>query len=476
MDMFFAIGQGLKGLLWGWPVLAAILLAGANVSVRSGFFPLVHFRLWFRRTFLGLFRRSARTEGAEGVSALQAVSTALAGSIGTGNIVGVATALTLGGPGAIFWMWISAVLGMMTIFSENVLGMKYRVRDETGTWRGGAMYYIEHGLHSSFLAKLFAFACVLASLGMGNMAQANSISQAFRESFGVPAWVTGAVLGIVVFAVAYGGIRRTARVAEKVVPFMAVGYLLACFAVLILCRENLGHAVSRIFSEAFSLRAAAGGAGGTVMLRAMQSGVSRGVFTNEAGLGSSVMAHASTCGVSPAEQGMWGIFQVFVDTIVMCTLTALCILSSGAMGTGKDGAALSAETFRTVFGDAGASFVAVSVALFAFATMLAWCCYGESGLRYLAGKRGVFLYRVFFAVAAFFACQMELGPVWDLCDAFNGLMAIPNLAAVFFLSGEVLTELRRYLEVEKQARKKRKTSGGYRRQKQMKAMSRTRES
>lgn len=444
MDTFFCIAQGIKGLLWGWPVLAAILLAGANLSVRSGFFPITRCRLWLKKTLFRLFRPSARREGREGVSAIQALSTALAGSIGTGNIVGVATALTLGGPGAIFWMWISAILGMMTIFAENVLGMKYRVRDETGEWHGGAMYYIERGLHSKLLAKVFAFACVLASLGMGNMAQANSISQAFRESFHVPAWVTGPVLAVVVFVIACGGIRRTARVAEKVVPVMALGYLLACITVLIVCRARVGAALSEIISEAFSLQSAAGGVGGTVMMRAMQTGVSRGIFTNEAGLGSSVMAHTSTCGTSPVEQGMWGIFQVFVDTIVMCTLTALCILSSGAMSTGKDGAALSAETFRRVFGDAGASFVAVAVAMFAFATMLAWCCYGEAGLRYLIGKKGAIFYRAIFALAALLACHMALGPVWDLCDTFNGLMAVPNLAAVFFLSGEVIEELRRY--------------------------------
>lgn len=452
MHVLFAIGQGLKGFLWGWPVLSAILLAGANLSVRSGFFQLTYARLWLRKTAFALFGQSARKEGKQGVSALQAVSTALAGSIGTGNIVGVATALTLGGPGAIFWMWISALLGMMTIFSETVLGMKYRVRDESGFWRGGAMYYLERGLHSPWLAKLFAAACVLASLGMGNMAQANSIAQAFGEGFGLSPLLTGGVLSVLLFAVACGGIRRTARVAEKLVPGMAIGYLLACLIVLFLFRNNLGHAIAEIFSQAFSLRAAAGGTGGVVMLRAMRAGVSRGIFTNEAGLGSSVMAHTSTCNHSPVEQGMWGIFQVFIDTWVMCTLTALCILSSGVMKTGKDGAALSTETFRSAFGNGGAIFVAVAVALFAFATMLAWCCYGEAGLRYLSGGRGIWGYRLLFAAAAFFACRMDLGSVWDLCDTFNGMMAIPNLAAVFFLSGEVLSELRQYLDAEKQVR------------------------
>ena len=450
MDVFFHVVQALHGLLWGWPVLAVILLMGINLSVRSGFFQLVHARFWMRKTLFSIRKKDAVREN--GLSPLQAVSTALAGSIGTGNIVGVASALTIGGAGSLFWMWISAIFGMMTIFAENVLGMKYRVRDASGVWRGGAMYYIAHGLRSPFLAKVFAGACVLASLSMGNLAQANAISQVFSDSFGVSTWITGLLLGGGMLLIAAGGIRRTARVAEKLVPGMAAGYLLVCFLVLFLCQKNLPAAIASIFTQAFDVRAAAGGIGGTLMMRGMQVGISRGIFTNEAGLGSSVMAHASTEGTSPTEQGMWGILQVFIDTIVMCTVTGLCILASGASVSGKDGAALSAEAFRSALGEAGGIFVACAIALFAFATMLAWCCYGESGLRYLGGK-GIVGYRVLFAAAAFLSCQMELQLVWDLSDICNGLMAIPNLAAVFWLSGEVLEELQKDLRSREKHRR-----------------------
>lgn len=445
LEQIEKINSVVHPLVWGWPILCAILLAGANFSFRLGFFQFTKCRLWLKITLSSIFGRKEPKK--PGISQFQALTTALAGSIGTGNIVGVATAITLGGPGSIFWMWVSALFGMMTIFAENVLGMKYRQQAPDGTWRGGAMYYIERGAHSRLLAVVFAAGCVLASFGMGNMAQSNSIAGTLQDSFGVNPGLTGACIAVLLLLVTFGGIRRIAGVTEKLVPLMAAGYLLAAGAVLFVNRHSIPGAFSLIFTEAFGLRPAAGGIGGAAMITAMKCGVSRGIFTNEAGLGSSSMAHASSNGTEPVEQGMWGIFQVFIDTIVICTVTALVILSSGALSTGKDGAALSAAAFSTVFGRSGGAFVSLSIALFAFATLLGWSYYGECGVRYLAGGRPVPLYRLLFAFSAWAGCGMNLQLVWDICDTFNGFLAVPNLIALFLLGGQVVEETRRYLRV-----------------------------
>lgn len=374
---------------------------------------------------------------------MQALLTALAGSIGTGNIVGVATALTLGGPGAIFWMWVSAGIGMTTIWAETVLAVKYRTKGPDGHISGGPMYYLERGAGKKWLAKLYAAACVLASLGMGNMAQSNAIAGALEEGFSLPPIFTGVCAAVLLFVISAGGMHSAAKVSEKLVPVMAVGYVAACVAVLLLFPQKILPAFQLIFSQAFSTQAAVGGVGGTVMLRAMECGVSRGIFTNEAGLGCSVMAYGESEGTEPGKQGCWGILQVFIDTILMCTLSALAILVSGALSTGKDGAALSTVCFASVFGSWGKGFVCVSITLFAFATMIAWSAYGQKALEYLAGTRFRSSYRILFAVAAVLGCQLGLDAVWNLCDSFNGLMAIPNVAALFLLSGEIVQEKQR---------------------------------
>lgn len=433
-----------KQIVWGWPVLGAILLAGANLSFRTGFFQITHCGVWLKYTWGSLFKGTENHQNSkDGISPFQALNTALAGSIGTGNIVGVATALTIGGPGAVFWMWVSAVLGMMTIFGETILAVKYREKNKDGQWTGGAMYYLEKGVHSPFLAGMFACACVLASLGMGNMAQANSISGALNDGFSVPVWITGLIVAFLLLASSIGGLKGTAKITEKLVPIMSAAYLVACFWVLICFKNQIIPAFSLIFHEAFSLRATAGGTGASVMLISMKCGISRGIFTNEAGLGSAVMAYAGSTEENPVKQGFWAIFQVFVDTIVICTLTALCILCTGVINTGKDGAALSTAAFSAVFGEFGKGFVCASIAVFAFATMLAWCCYGQRAIEYLTGGSATEIYRLLFCSAAYIGCCMQLSTVWDLCDSFNGLMAIPNLAAIFMLSGEIVEEIKK---------------------------------
>ena len=412
------VNHFIQPILWGWPVLICILLAGILFTVRLRFFQFTKIGLWMKLTFAGMFRRKKQSN--DGISPFQALTTALAGSIGTGNIVGVATALTLGGPGAIFWMWISALLGMMTIYAETVLGMKYRKKDKNGKWLGGAMYYIEYGLKCKPLAIVFAIACVLASFGMGNMAQANAIGGALQDSFGVNTTITGAIVALVVFIILSGGIQRIAKVTEKVVPIMAGIYLLAGIIVIAVHGTMLPSVFGQIFSGAFNLQSATGGISGSVMMIALRSGVSRGIF------------------------------QVFTDTIVMCTITALCILCSGAMTTGKDGGALSTAAFHTVFGVFGDGVISVSITLFAFATMLGWSHYGQCGLRYLCGDKLLIPYRILFAFFAAASCGMDLTLVWDICDTLNGFMAIPNLVAIFLLSNQVIKETKEYLSRRKE--------------------------
>lgn len=439
------ISQVLREILWGWPVLMGILAVGLHLSIRTGFLPFTHCIFWFKNTIGSCFSKKGRekTQKTGKISPIQALLTALAGSIGTGNIVGVATALTLGGPGAIFWMWVSAGIGMTTIWAETVLAVKYRTKGPDGLVSGGPMYYLEHGARKKGLAKLYAAACVLASLGMGNMAQSNAIAGALEEGFALPPVFTGVCAAVLLFLISAGGMRSAAKVSEKLVPVMAVGYVAACIAVLFLFPEKIFPAFQLIFSQAFSTQAAVGGVGGTVMLRAMECGVSRGIFTNEAGLGCSVMAYGESGGAEPGKQGCWGILQVFIDTILMCTLSALAILVSGALSTGKDGAALSTVCFTSVFGSWGKGFVCVSITLFAFATMIAWSAYGQKALEYLVGNRFRDSYRILFAAAAVLGCQLGLDAVWNLCDSFNGLMAIPNVAALFLLSGEIFREKER---------------------------------
>lgn len=436
----------LNSIVWGPAVLSLILIAGIWFSLRSGFFQFTGIRVWWDKTFRTLFRRKKTKQKKEkGISPFQALTTALAGSIGTGNIVGVATALTLGGPGAIFWMWIAAFFGMMTVFAEIVLGVRYRVRNKRGEWAGGAMYYIERGLGCKPLAVFFAVACVLASFGMGNMTQSNSIAGALQESFSVPPGYTALIVAVGCGIIIFGGIRRVAWVTEKVVPFMALFYLAGGILVVAVYYRTVPGVLKEIVTQAFSPAAFAGGGGGYVAARAIKYGIARGVFTNEAGLGSSSIVHSAAETEEPAEQGMWGIFQVFVDTIVVCTVTALCILCTGVLPGGKQGAALSTAAFGAVFGRFGSVFVAVSIAFFAFATLIGWSFYGERSVEYLAGERFLPAYRLLFAAASALGCAMDLKLVWEISDTFNGLMAIPNLIALLVLSGEVVKILQNYL-------------------------------
>ena len=377
------------------------------------------------------------------------------------SIVGVATAIVSGGPGAIFWMWVMALLGMMTSFSENVLGVYYRRKNEKGEWSGGAMYYLTDGLGAKkgckqlgkVLAVLFACFCILASFGIGNMSQLNSIAGNMNAAFGVPTIVTGLALMVVTALIVIGGLKRVAAVTEKLVPLMALFYIAGALIIVVMHAGNIPAAFGAIFKGAFNLQAAGGGALGYGISQTITWGFKRGAFSNEAGLGSAVMVNSASNVKEPVHQGMWGVFEVFADTIVVCTLTALVILTtgvvdlqSGAVLANVQDNALVGQAFTAAFGSLGPKFIAISILLFAYSTTLGWSHYGTKAVEYLFGTTGSRIYKVVFVGMTVVGSTMKLGLAWDLSDTFNGLMMIPNLIGVLALSGTVVAITKNYLD------------------------------
>ena len=448
VDFILKINSAVSSFVWGPVMLVIFLLIGLYFSAGTGFFQITKIRLWLSRTVLALFKnKDTRSSDGRGISQFGAVSTALAATIGTGSVVGVATALTLGGAGSIFWMWVSAMLGMMTAYAENVLGIKYRYRNEKGEWVGGAMVYIERGLGMKWLACVFSFLCIFSSLGIGNMTQANSIAYALNDLAGVPASATGIILCIIIGIIVLGGIKRIASLTGKFIPAVAVLYTLGCIAVVVGNFSSMPSVMSQIFSQAFSIRSAGGGFLGSVMMYSMRFGISRGVFSNEAGLGTSVTIHCASNIKEPVEQGMWSIFEVFVDTMVVCTLTAFCILSSGCDVTGTlDAVQMCSFAFSSVLGKGGYYFVSVSIILFSFATLMSGSFLGEKSAEYLFGRRAGKCYRAVYVAAIFIGCTANLTIIWEIADTFNGLLAIPNLFAIAVMSPQVFAETKKYLK------------------------------
>jgi len=421
-------------------MLAVFLFTGALFTFRSGLFSFRRLPLWLNVTFGSLFRKQPKTEEGS-ISQWQALTSALAACLGTGNIVGVATALQLGGPGTVLWMWVSAALGMMTCCAENILGIKYRWRTKEGAWMGGPMAYLERGLKSKSLAGIYAVLLSLASFGIGNMTQANAIAGAARQSLRLPALATGLIMAALVALVIFGGVTRIAKVTEKIIPAMTIIFLIACGIVIAKHRGRLPGVLALILTEAFKIKSVAGFG----MFKAMRFGIPRGVFSNEAGLGSSAVIHAAADVEEPAVQGMWGIAEVFIDTLLMCTVTALTFLCAGAWKpSGPTGVELAGLSFSGVFGAWGTHFISFSIILFAFATLTGWSFYGEQGVRYLFGEKGANAYRIYFIAAIVLGCTLRLETVWGVSDILNGLMAIPNLIGVLALSGVVIREMRRY--------------------------------
>ena len=458
------VNSAVNGFVWGVPMLVLLVGTGILMTILTKFFQLSHLGHWFKNTVGGIFHDKHVTKHTDAddqsISQFQSLCTALAATIGTGNIVGVASALVAGGPGAIFWMWIVAFFGMMTNYSENVLGIYYRRRNSKGEWSGGAMYYLKDGLGSykgckqigAVLAVLFSAFCLLASFGIGNMSQVNSIAANMTSAFSIPATATGIVLVIIGALVIVGGLKRIAAVTEKLVPFMAIAYVIGALVIFFANIGHVGAVFTAIFKGAFGLRAVGGGIVGSGVKLALTWGMKRGVFSNEAGLGSSVMVHSSSNVKEPVRQGMWGIFEVFADTMVVCTLTAFAVLSSGLidLDTGAvlvdvSGSALVGQAFATVFGSFGPAFIAIAILLFAFSTVLGWSHYGSKACEYLFGTKSTMVYKIAFVLMIFIGCTMNLGLAWDLSDTFNGLMAIPNLIGVIALSPVVMKITKNYV-------------------------------
>ncbi len=449
LDIVSLVNGKVNGVVWGPVMLTLLIGTGLFLSISTRFLQLRKLGFAFKNTIGGVFSKKQHNKDESGVSPFQAVATAMAGTIGTGSIAGIATAIVAGGPGAVFWMWISALLGMVTKYSEILLSLKYREKNENGEWIGGPMYYIKNGLNLKWLAVLFAIFAAIACLGTGNATQSNSISVALNSTIGVPGWITGVVLTVIVSAVILGGMRRIASVNEKLVPFMAMLYVACAVIALIINCGKIPAAFALIFKEAFNFKAAAGGAAGYGIMQAMHYGFARGVFSNEAGLGSAPMAHAASSTKSPVEQGLWGMFEVFFTTIIICTFSALIILTTGIWSGGQyDGAALSIASFNAILPGIGEIGVTLSTIFFALSTILGWAYYGEVCVEYLSNKNknAVLIYRLIYVAMVFVGAIGNLELIWSISETMNGLMAIPNLIGVIGLSKIVKDLTKEYFD------------------------------
>ena len=449
--MSIALLNQIDSFVWGPPLLVLLVGPGIFLSFRLGFLQI--FRL--PRSLKLIF--SAENQGEGDIDSFKALCTALAATVGTGNIVGVATAIKAGGPGAILWMWIAAFFGMATKYAEGCLAVKYRTVDDKGQISGGPMYYIENGLGRAYrpLAIAFAFFGVLvAYFGIGTFAQVNSIVQITQLNAGIPVEYTAVVLTILVAAITLGGLQSIAKTASKIVPAMAVIYMVSTLGFLVIFADKLPGAIAEIFYDAFHPTAAVGGFLGASVLFAMRNGVARGVFSNESGLGSAPIVAAAAKTKWPAEQGLVSMTGTFIDTIIICTMTGLVVVISGLWKTDLNGAALTNAAFLQAYPAFGGYMLMVGLVLFAFTTILGWNYYGERCMEYLVGVKGIMPYRVGFIVLVGCGAFLKLESIWILADIVNGLMAIPNLIALLGLSGVVVAETRKYMEHMKEEKKK----------------------
>ena len=450
LETIKSINDVVNGLVWGVPAMVCIIGVGILMSVRTKFIQFRKFPYAMKATLGKIFKKSEAGQGS--ITPFQAVCTALAATVGTGNIAGVAGAIAIGGPGAVFWMWISALLGMCTKFAEVTLAVHFRERNEHGDYVGGPMYYIKNGLSKKwhFLAVLYAGFAVLTVFGTGNATQVNTITTAIDSALlnynvidastvGTVNLILGIIITIVVGMVLLGGIKRIAKVTERLVPFMAVLYIILGIGVIVLNVERVPAVFYSIFYGAFNPSAITGGVVGSLFV-SMQKGVSRGIFSNEAGLGTGSIAHATADTTDPVEQGVFGIFEVFADTIVICTLTALTILCSGVpieFGAAA-GAELTISGFTATYGSWVSIFTAVAMCCFAFSTILGWGLYGARCMEFLGSAKFIKPFMILYSLMGVVGATMDLGLLWSIADTFNGLMAIPNLIALFLLSGTVV--------------------------------------
>ncbi|WP_419799247.1 MAG: alanine/glycine:cation symporter family protein [Terasakiella sp.] len=450
METITSIIGDINGIVWGWPMLILILGVGLFMSIGLKLMPILQLGTGFKLLAGGVRARSGEENEGE-VPPYQALMTALAATVGTGNIAGVATAVFLGGPGALFWMWMTALVGMATKYSEAVLAVNFREVDEDGNHVGGPMYYIKNGMGKkwAWLGTLFALFGAVAGFGIGNGVQSNSIAQVIETNFAIPPLVSGFILMIFVGAVLIGGIKRIGSVAGALVPFMAIAYVLVGLVVLFINADQLGHAFALIFESAFTGHAAEGGFAGAAVWAAIRFGVARGVFSNEAGLGSAPIAHASAQTKDPVRQGLIAMLGTFIDTIIVCTITGLVIVTSGLWTSGESGAALTSAAFADALPGAGNYIVAVSLAIFAFTTILGWSLYGERCVEYLFGVKSIVPYRIVWVLAVPLGATVSLDFIWLLADTLNAMMALPNLIAIAVLSPVVFKMTQAYFERHK---------------------------
>ena len=462
------LAEKIGAVLWT-PVMLVVLMGSSVIlTIKFKFFQITKIKKIYKETVGSLFPKRTKTPAATAAPSLQkrakkknktkitpfeAVSAALAGTMGVGNIAGVATAITAGGAGAIFWMWISAFFCMIIKYIEVILSQLYKHK-KNGGFVGGPMYYISTGLKSRGLAVIFSSFCIISSFGIGNMSQANTIAKSFESTFNIPGIITGIFVAVITAAIIVGGVKRIVSFTSKFIPLMSVIYMLASIIVIIFNAHNLPESIKAIFADAFAVKQAGAGILGFVTSRAIRFGISRGIFSNEAGLGSAPIAHAVSSPDSPVQQGMWGIFEVFFDTIVVCTLTALAILTSNVYKTaGLDGINLTNAAFESVFGSISGIFLSVSIIFFATATLVSWSFYGECCIAYLFenARENIInlcknIYKLIFIGLIIVGSVINIETVWSLSDIFNALMALPNIAAVIVLSPKVYRETKEYLK------------------------------
>ena len=460
LNIIESINSAVNDFIWGVPAMICIIGVGLYLSIRTRFLQIRKFPYAIKTTFGRIFRKKDASDGA--ITPFQAVCTALAATVGTGNIAGVAGAIAIGGPGAVFWMWVSAILGMCTKFSEVTLAVHFRETNENGELVGGPMYYIKNGLSKNwhFLAYLFAIFGALTVFGTGNATQVNTITTAINsallnynvigpDSVKTVNLVIGIVIAILVAMILLGGVKRIAQVTEKLVPFMALFYIILALGVVFLNIKNVPSVFASIFYGAFHPSAVTGGIVGSFFL-SMKKGVSRGIFSNEAGLGTGSIAHACADTQKPVKQGLFGIFEVFTDTILICTLTALVILCSGvSVNYGQAaGAELTISGFTATYGNWVSIFTAIAMCCFAFSTLLGWGLYGARCVEFIFSSKVIKIFMVAYALVAILGATVDLGLLWSIAETFNGLMSIPNLIAVFLLSGTVVKLTKEYFAGE----------------------------
>jgi AGCS family alanine or glycine:cation symporter len=443
-----SITSKISGMVWGTPLIVLLVGTGVFLTFRLGFIQFRYLGLGLKTAFLP----NRQQENYKGdISHFKALMTALAATIGTGNIAGVATAITLGGPGALFWMWITALFGMATKYAEAILAIKYRIVDKNGEMAGGPMYVLERGLNMKWLGIAFALFGALAGFGIGNMVQSNSIADALHSTFGVEKLVTGVTLTILASIIILGGIKSIARASGIIVPVMAAFYIIASIVILTINYQAIPGAFALIFEHAFTPIAAAGGFAGATLKMVIQKGVSRGLFSNESGMGSAPIAAAAAKTDFPGRQALVSMSGTFLDTIVVCTFTGLVIITTGAWKSGGTGAALTASAYGVGLNHGiGNLIVSVGLVFFAFSTIIGWAYYGEKCTEYLAGERAIKPYRFLWCAAVMVGAMLKLDIVWNVADILNGLMAVPNLIALLGLSGVAAAESRSFIKMIKQ--------------------------